>query len=289
MRRMSAAPEFQFDDEDDELQGGKMGFLEHLDELRKRLIRACIALAIGMLVAFAFVERIADFVLQPTLRMLPPGSALIITKPGENFSFYLDVAFIGGLVLAAPFIMFQVWRFIAPGLRASEKKLAVPFVALSVLGTLGGALFTHYVLYPGMIGFFTTFKSRHVLFMPRIEDTFDLYKNMIVGMVAVFQLPTLVFFLAKLRIVTARFLWRHFQYAVLIIFILAAALTPSTDPWNQTVFAAPMVVLYVLSIGIAWIVGPKREADAAAHGESTKLRLVIGAMVLDQAVKHRRA
>ncbi len=288
MRRMSAAPQFQFDDEHDELLDGKMGFLEHLDELRKRLIRACIALAIGMLVAFAFVDRLADFVLQPTLRMLPPGSALIVTKPGENFSFYLDVAFIGGLVLAAPFIMFQVWRFIAPGLRASEKKLVIPFIALSVLGTLGGALFSHYVLYPGMIGFFTTFKSRHVLFMPRIEDTFDLYKNMIVGMVAVFQLPTLVFFLARMRLVTARFLWRNIKYAILIIFIIAAVLTPSADPWNQTVFAAPMIVLYVLSIGIAWIVRPRREREPAP-GETNKLRLVIGAMAIEQAVKRRRA
>ena len=288
MRRMSAAPQFQFDDEHDELLDGKMGFLEHLDELRKRLIRACIALAIGMLVAFAFVDRLADFVLQPTLRMLPPGSALIVTKPGENFSFYLDVAFIGGLVLAAPFIMFQVWRFIAPGLRASEKKLVIPFIALSVLGTLGGALFSHYVLYPGMIGFFTTFKSRHVLFMPRIEDTFDLYKNMIVGMVAVFQLPTLVFFLARMRLVTARFLWRNIKYAILIIFIIAAVLTPSADPWNQTVFAAPMIALYVLSIGIAWIVRPRREREPAP-GETNKLRLVIGAMAIEQAVKRRRA
>jgi sec-independent protein translocase protein TatC len=284
MRGMSTAPQFQLRDEDDDVQDGKMGFLEHLDELRKRLIRACIALAVGMLVAFAFVDRLADFVLQPTLRMLPPGSTLIITKPGENFSFYLDVAFIGGVVLAAPFIMFQVWRFIAPGLRASEKRMVVPFVLLTVLGTIGGALFTHYVLYPGMIGFFSTFKSRHVTFMPKIEDTFDLYKNMIVGMVAVFQLPTLVFFLARMRLVTARFLWRHFDYAILVIFILAAVLTPSVDPWNQTVFAAPMIVLYVLSIGIAWIVGPKREKASSTQAESNTLRLVVGAMVIDQAL-----
>ena len=266
-----------------------MGFLEHLDELRKRIIRACIALAVGMVVAFAFVERLGDFVLEPTLRMLPPGSTLIITKPGENFSFYLDVAFIGGLVLAAPFITFQLWRFIAPGLRASEKKMIVPFVLLTVLGTLGGAAFAHYVLYPGMIGFFSTFKSRHVTFMPRIEDTFDLYKNMIIGMVAVFQLPTLIFFLAKMGMVTARFLWRNIKYAILIIFIIAAVLTPTADPWNQTLFAAPMVVLYVLSIGIAWIVGPKREKGTASSGDSAKLRLVIGAMVIDQARKHRRS
>src|SRR5258708_14275934 len=153
MRRMSAAPQFQFDDEHDELLDGKMGFLEHLDELRTRLIRACIALAIGMLVAFAFVDRLADFVLQPTLRMLPPGSALIVTKPGENFSFYLDVAFIGGLVLAAPFIMFQVWRFIWPGLWATQKKLVIPLLFLWVFGKLARPPFRHPLSSPGPFGF----------------------------------------------------------------------------------------------------------------------------------------
>ena len=110
-----------------------------------------------------------------------------------------------------------------------------------------------------------------------------------IGMVVVFQMPTLVFFLAKMRLVTARFLWRNIKYAILIIFILAAVLTPSTDPWNQTVFAAPMIALYLLSIGIAWLVGPKREKEASEQTDSTKLRLVIGAMVIDQARKHHAA
>src|SRR5262245_7357581 len=137
-RLVSNAP-----DDDDE---GRMGFLEHLDELRQRLIRASIALGAGMLVAFLFVDRIASFVLAPTLRILPAGTDLIATKPGETFSFYLNVALIGGVVLAAPFIMYQVWRFIAPGLYAKEKKLVIPFVVLTTLGTIGGVLFTHYVM-----------------------------------------------------------------------------------------------------------------------------------------------
>src|SRR5207302_1802733 len=161
----------------------------------------------GMLVAFMFADRIGDFVLAPTLRMLPPGSTLIFTKPGEAFSFYLDVALIGGVVLAAPFVMYQVWLFIAPGLYANEKRFVIPFVALTSAGTVAGALFSHYVLFPAMIGFFATFKSRHLTFMPRVEDTFDLYVNMVLGMVVVFQIPTLVLFLARMHLVTARFLW----------------------------------------------------------------------------------
>ncbi len=116
-----------------------MGFLDHLDELRTRIIRSCLAIGAGMLVAFIFVERIADFVLAPTLRMLPPGTTLIYTKPGEGFSFYLDVAFIGGVVLAMPFVTFQVWRFIAPALYTNEKKFVIPFVILTTLGKPGGS------------------------------------------------------------------------------------------------------------------------------------------------------
>src|SRR5204862_6022269 len=106
-------------------------------------------------------------------------------------------------------------------------------------------------------------------FMPRVEDTFELYKNMMIGMVVVFQMPTLVFFLAKMRLVTARFLWRNIKYAVLIIFIVAAVLTASGDPWNQTIFAAPMIGLYLISIVIAWIVGPKKDTMSSRRADST--------------------
>ena len=265
----------------DDADEGRMGFLEHLDELRQRLIRACIALGAGMLVAFLLVDRIANFVLAPTLRILPPGTDLIATKPGETFSFYLNVALIGGVVLAAPFIMYQVWRFIAPGLYAREKKLVIPFVTLTTIGTIGGVLFTHYVMFPAMMAFFATFSAGRLKFLPRLEDTFDLYLNMVLGMVVVFQIPTVVLFLAKMGVVTARLLWRHFKHAILLIFVAAALLTPSTDPWNQTIFAGPMIALYLISIGIAWLVGPKRDKDAV--DESPKLRLVIAATVLEQA------
>jgi sec-independent protein translocase protein TatC len=122
-------------------------------------------------------------------------------------------------------------------------------------------------------------------FVPRVEDTFELYKNTLIGMVAVFQIPTLVFFLAKMRLVTARFLWRNIKYAILITFIVAAVLTPSADPWNQAVFAAPMIVMYLISIGIAWIVGPRRGKETPATTDSSKLRLVFAATVIDQARK----
>lgn len=272
---------------DDGAPLGTMGFLEHLDELRTRIIRSCVALAIGMVVAFAFIGRIADFVLGPTLRTLPPGTSLIMTRFGEGLSFYMDLALVGGIVLAAPFVTYQVWRFIAPGLYAREKHLVLPFLVLATLGTLAGALFSHYVLFPSMIAFFSTFDSPQMRLMPRVEDTFGLYRNMLIGMVAVFQIPTLVYFLARLRLVTPRFLWRHFRYAVLISFIAAAVLTPSADPWNQALFAVPVMALYVISIGIAWAVAP-RPLDQS-RSSSHHLKLVFAASVIEQAARRHRS
>jgi len=279
----------QAPDPDDQPEpDARMGFLEHLDELRSRLIKSCIAIGIGMLVAFLFVDRLADFVMEPTIRVLPAGSQLIFTRPGEAFSFYLNVALIGGVVLAAPFVSYQVWRFIAPGLYGNEKKFVVPFVIFATIGTLGGALFSHYVLFPATMGFFGAFNSPKMKFMPRVEDTFDQYLKMLLAMVLVFQLPTVVFFLAKMRLVTARFLWRNIKYAILVIFIVAAVLTSSADAWNQTVFAAPMIVLYLLSIGIAWLVAPGAEQASVNQNGAGQLRLVFAATVLDQARRHSR-
>ena len=255
--RTALAVQLLPDDDRDDQSDGKMGFLEHLDELRKRIIRSCLAIAVGMLVAFVFIDRIVTFVLAPTRRMLPPGTKLIYTSPGEAFGLYINIALIAGVLIAAPFIMFQVWRFIAPGLYAKEKRFAVPFVLLTTVGALAGAAFSHYILFPYLIAFFGTFSSPDLAFMPRVEDAFDLYTKMLLGMVVVFQIPTLAFFLAKMRLITAGFLWRNIKYAFLIIFVIAAVLTPTADPWNQTVFAAPMVGLYLMSILIVWIVQPK--------------------------------
>jgi sec-independent protein translocase protein TatC len=265
-----------------------MGFLEHLDELRMRLIRSCIAVATGMAIAFLFLDRIIDFVLEPTIRMLPPGSQLIYTRPNEGFAFEFNVALIAGVVLAAPFVSYQVWRFIAPGLYRNEKKYVVPFVLFATAATIGGALFNHYALFPATMGFFGTFSSPRMKFMPRLEDTFDQYLKMLFAMVLVFQLPTVVFFLARMRLVTARFLWRNIQYAILVIFVAAAVLTTSVDAWNQIVFAAPMMALYLISIGIAWLAEPRREPGSPNQNGSPHLRLVFAATVFEQTMRHSR-
>ena len=154
-----------------------MGFLEHLDELRSRLIRACIALVAGMAVSFVFALRLGDLLLAEILSSLPGESSLIYSRPGEGFAFYLDLSLMGGLILAAPFMTYQVWRFIAPGLHRSERRLVVPFLALAIGGAVAGALFSHFVLFPSMMAFFAAFDSPLMRFVPRVEDTFELYKN----------------------------------------------------------------------------------------------------------------
>jgi len=273
-------------DEDDR-HDGAMGFLDHLEELRRRLIRSCIAIAVGMAVSAVFVDRIANFVLDQIVRTLPAGSALIYTNPSEGFSFWFNITLIAGLVLSAPFVMYQVWGFIAPGLYASEKKIVVPFVLLTAVGTVTGALFGNYVLFPGMMKFFSAFSSKHLIMMPSINDTFDHYVTMMIGMVVVFQMPTLVYFLARLHLVTARFLWRHIGHGILVIFIVAALLTSSGDAWNQTAFALPMIGLYLISIVIAWIVGPKREKEGSRPAASKLGGLVIAATAFEQARRRR--
>jgi sec-independent protein translocase protein TatC len=278
----------QTEERDDDAPNGAMGFLDHLEELRKRLIRSCIAIAVGMGVSAIFIDRIANFVLDQITRTLPGDKALIYTDPSGGFSFWLNLTLIAGLVLAAPFVMYQVWSFIAPGLYASEKKFVVPFVVLTTIGTVLGALFSNYVLFPGMMTFFSTFSSKHLLMMPSINDTFDHYVRMMIGMVVVFQMPTLVYFLARLRLVTARFLGRHLGHAIIVIFIVAALLTSSGDPWNQTIFALPMIGLYLISIVIAWVVGPKREKEGTTGG-SARLGLVIAATAFEQARRRRLA
>jgi sec-independent protein translocase protein TatC len=252
------------DDDDDPLVGGKMSFLEHLDELRKRIVNACIAIGVGVLLTFAFIQRIFDFLLAPTRSALPPGVKLIYTQPGEAFSLYVTVALIAGVVIAGPFIMFQVWMFIAPGLYSNEKRMAIPFVLFTTIGFLLGAAFNHYIAFPFMMKFFASFNTPDLAFMPKLEDVFGLYSKMLLGMGVVFQMPTVVYFLAKLKLITAGFLARHFKYAFLIIFILAAVITPTGDMMTQAIFAAPMVGLYLLSIVVAWLVGPKKFGGAEA-------------------------
>ena len=147
----------------------------------------------------------------------------------------------------------------------SARRFAIPFVGFTTVGFVAGAAFTHYIAFPYMMAFFATFNTPDLIFMPRLEDVFDLYTKMVLGMAVVFQMPTVVFFLSKMGLITPGFLWRSFRYAFLLIFIAAAVITPTGDMVTQTIFAAPMVGLYALSIVIAWIFGRPRVTADDAH------------------------
>jgi sec-independent protein translocase protein TatC len=238
--------------------GAKMTFLEHLDELRKRLVVSIAAIGVGCLIAFTFVQKIYDFIMNPLSRLLPKGSTFVFTEPTEAFVLYVKMALLAGVIMAMPVILWQAWLFIAPGLYVKEKKLAAPFIILATTGFIGGAAFTHYLLFPWMWIFFATFANDKLTFLPRIEPVFALYVKMILGMGLVFQMPAVVYSLARIGLVTAWFLLKNFKYAILIIFIAAAVITPSGDMLTQTLFALPMIGLYIISILIAWIFGKRR-------------------------------
>jgi len=252
------------DDDEDDGSGSKMSFLEHLDEFRKRIIHALLGVVVGVFIAFAFIGRIVNFIWGPMRKVLPAGVKLIYTEPAEAFSLNIQISLLAGVLLAAPWVMYQVWLFISPGLHSNEKKFAIPFVLFTTLGLLFGAAFNHYIAFPFMMRFLASFSGVDLVFMPKISETFDMYLKMALGMAAVFQLPTVVYFLAKLNLVSAHFLWSKGKYAILLAFIIGAVVTPTGDPVNQTIFAAPIVILYFLSIIIAWVVGPKgRKAPPA--------------------------
>jgi sec-independent protein translocase protein TatC len=248
-----------FDDEEPAGEG-RMTFLEHLDELRKRITHAVVALLVGFLVAFAFVNRVFDFVYAHLTKAVP-GGKFIYTDPGEAFFLWIKAALLSGILISSPYIMYQVWLFIAPGLYAKEKRLAIPFVVSSSSLFIAGAAFSHYVLFPAAWAFFASFSNNYMEFMPRVEPVWDMYVKLALGMGLVFQMPVIMFVLARLGIVTAGFLARNIKYAVLIIFIVAAVITPDGSPTNQLLVGAPMVVLYLVGIVIAWLFGKSKKSD----------------------------
>jgi sec-independent protein translocase protein TatC len=249
---------------------GRMTFLEHLDELRKRITHAVLALLVGFLIAFAFVQRIFDFVFA-RLAADVPNHTLIYTEPGEAFFLYLKIAALTGLLISSPYVMWQVWLFIAPGLYANEKKLAVPFVTFASGLFIAGAAFSHYILFPFAWRFFASFSGSALQFMPRVEPIFGLYVKLMLAMGLVFQLPMLMFVLARFGIVTAGFLAKNFKFAVLIFFVISAVVTPDGSMVPQIIMAGSMIGLYVLSIGVAWMFGKKRAEDEQEKADPSKV------------------
>ncbi len=247
--------------EDEEPVGeGRMTFLEHLDELRKRITHAVGGLLVGFILAFTFISRVFDFVYQRLVATVP-GGKLIYTEAPEMFMLWIKIAALTGVLIASPYIMLQVWLFIAPGLYAKEKKLAIPFVLSSSSLFVGGAAFSHYYVFPAAWNFFAGFSNSYVEFMPRVGPVFGMYVKLMLGIGLTFQLPVLIFVLARLGIVSAGYLLKNFKYAILLIFIFAAVITPDGNPVTQIMVGGPMVVLYLIGIAAAWLFGKSKTLD----------------------------
>jgi sec-independent protein translocase protein TatC len=247
-----------------------MSFLEHLEELRKRIIWSLVAVTVGFFACWKYADKIYDIMQRPimdALRRNGMAEKLVYLNPTEPFNLYLKVAFLAGLFVTSPFVLYQVWLFISPGLYRHEKRYVMPFMFSTVALFLSGGLFGYKMVYPAALNFLIDYGKQ---FQPMITigEYTDLFLTIIIGMGLIFELPILVFFLSLMGIVSAGWMWRNVRYSILVIFIIAAVVTPTTDILNMCLFAAPMVALYVVSIGIAWLVHPKqRRARQARKGQ----------------------
>jgi sec-independent protein translocase protein TatC len=237
-----------------------MSLLEHLEELRRRIVRSAISLIAGFFIAYYFREKIFGIMQKPivdALRKHHLDTQLVYNNPVDAFNLYIKLALIGGAILASPFILYQVWMFISPGLYQKEKRYVVPFMTATVGLFLAGAYFGYHYVFAGALDFLLGYSSQFKP-MVTIGEYTDLFMTVILGLGITFELPILIFFLALFGIVSAKFLWKNFRYAILIIFIIAAIITPTPDVVTMCVFATPMLVLYLIGIGVAFMVHPTR-------------------------------
>jgi sec-independent protein translocase protein TatC len=246
--------------EDEELQ--RMGFFQHLEELRRRLIVSLLAVFMGFLSCWYFAPAIFKFLSEPIHRVLPPGQRLAYTTLTEPFLMYFRVALLAGTLLAAPVVLYQVWLFISPALYRREKKYVVPFVTFGALFFFSGCAFAYYEAFPLVVGFLVKVGEPFQAVIT-INEYLSLATKLILGLGICFEMPILIFFLARLGIVSEVWLLKKFKYAVLIIFIIAAIITPTPDVATQCVFALPMIGLYLLGILIAFLFRRRAPAEGA--------------------------
>lgn len=248
------------DNEDKEhSEDHKMSLTEHLVELRIRLTRSLIALGIGFAGCYYFKDRIFDIVTRPLTQVLPKNSYLIYTGLTEAFFTYMKVAFFASLIITSPFILYQIWKFIAPGLLPKERKYVVPFVISSSLLFITGVLFGYFIALPPAFEFFVSFNNQYLQAMLSFKDYLSLFVTFLLGFGLSFELPIFIFFLTKLGIVNAKMLSKQRRYAILVIFIVAAILTPSPDALSQVLMAIPLMFLYEISIFVSKFAEKKKE------------------------------
>jgi sec-independent protein translocase protein TatC len=251
----------------------KLPFTAHLEELRKRLVICFIAVGIGFAASYGFKEFLFEILVHPLMRVMKQGDTLIFTGLPEAFFTYLKVAFLAGLMLASPIIIYQFWMFVAPGLYTKEKRLLIPIIFLSSFFFVGGALFGYFIVFPWGFKFFLGFATEHIRPLPSMKEYLSFSAKLLLAFGLVFELPLVLTFLAKLGVVSVEFLKKQRKYALLLFFAGSAILTPP-DVVTQIMMALPMMLLYEISIIGARIFSPKRsgggeESDpAVSPGDS---------------------
>jgi sec-independent protein translocase protein TatC len=245
----------------------KLPFTSHLEELRKRLITAFIAIGVGFVVSFGFKERLFGILVQPLINVMKEGENLIYTGLPEAFFTYLKVSLLTGLIVASPILLYQFWMFVAPGLYRGERRLMVPIVILSSFFFIGGALFGYFVVFPWGFEFFLGFATDNIRPLPSMKEYFGFSAKLLLAFGLVFELPLVLTFMAKLGIVSVDFLKKNRKYALLLFFAGAAILTPP-DVITQILMALPLMVLYEISIIGAKIFGKKKVTPEEAEQEA---------------------
>ena len=231
-----------------------MTFTEHLEELRWCLLKSLGAVVVAAGLSYFFSDVIFAFVVAPLRQNLRPGQNLIGTGVTEAFFIEIKVALAAGVVFSSPVLFYQIWRFLSPGLSSGEKKMVLPFVLCATLFFLSGAYFCYRIVLPVAFQYFIEqYDTMAVTPAIRIGEYFTFFFRMVLAFGVTFELPVFTFFLVRLGVWDYRFMLRSFRYAIVVIFVLAAILTPTPDIINQCLLALPMLALYLLSIGVAYV------------------------------------
>jgi sec-independent protein translocase protein TatC len=252
--------------DNDDLENSRMPFTAHLSELRKRLIYAIAAAAVGFGIGYYFAKPIFRVMMRPLLKVLPEGQSLIYTGLPEAFFTYLKIGLWGGIILALPVIFYQIWAFVAPGLYRHERKYFIPFVFFATLLFVIGGLFGYFVVFPFGFRFFIGFSDQYMTALPAVKEYFSLAIKLLFGFGIVFELPLVMVFAAQMGFVNAKMLSKGRKYAFLLVFVCAAMLTPP-DIISQVMMAVPLMVLYEISIVLVRIIVRKRQAKLGLEEE----------------------
>jgi sec-independent protein translocase protein TatC len=245
----------------------KLPLTAHLEELRKRLIYSFLSVGVAFGISYAYIKEIVEILMRPLVRVLPAGSTLVFTAVPEAFFTYLKAALLAGVFFSSPFILYQIWAFVSPGLYEREKKYIYPYLFVSTFFFVAGALFCYLIVFPVVFRFFLSFATKDIRPLPAIKEYLTFTIKLLLAFGLLFQWPALILFLSRMGVVSSKTLAKNRKYAILGIFVAAAVLTPP-DLVSQLLLAGPLLVMYEGSIWMAKFLGKKEEEDKKDKSEA---------------------